>query len=400
MKNFNECRLLLVDDTRTNIDILVNGLKDLYKLSIAMDGETALNIVKAQRPDLILLDIMMPEIDGYEVCRILQEDPETSGIPIIFLTALDHAADKAAAFEQGAVDYITKPFEMIEVKARIKTHLSLKLSREEMVRMHEEEMLQAAKMISIGTLVAGMGHEINNPTAYILSNTYNLQRIWGDLGRILTDHRETLAECAIGNLTYEDLLETMPQLLTGIREGAERINRTVAGLKDFARKEKTDPDHYQPVYLNDVVDKGLTLMAGQIKKYTNNFRMDLGLDLPAVKGSFHQMEQVLINLLLNGAQALTDKGQALRLTTTYDLKKEEVRLTIIDEGEGMDQERQKRIFEHFFTTKTEDKGTGLGLAITAKIIKDHNSRIEVASTPGQGTMITVSFPALREEIRG
>lgn len=130
MENLEKCKILLVDDTKTNIDVLIQALRNDYKLGVALNGFKALEYVKANKPDLILLDILMPGIDGFEVCRQLKEDPGTREIPIIFITAMDSSGDKTKGFEIGAVDYIIKPFDITEVKARVKTHLSLKLAQQ------------------------------------------------------------------------------------------------------------------------------------------------------------------------------------------------------------------------------------------------------------------------------
>ncbi len=128
MENLSNCTVLVVDDTAANIDILVEALDGEYEVSVAMDGESALEAVDTEPPDLILLDIMMPGMDGYEVCRRLKSDSKTSNIPIVFLTAMNEIQNKTRGLELGAVDYITKPFEVMEVKARVKTHLSLMLA--------------------------------------------------------------------------------------------------------------------------------------------------------------------------------------------------------------------------------------------------------------------------------
>lgn len=127
----SDCRVLLVDDTKANIDVLVETLREDYKLSIATDGERALRSVEKSPPDIILLDIMMPGIDGYEVCRRLKVSPQTREIPIIFLSALNEVKDKTTGFEVGAADYVTKPFETAEVKARVQAHLQLKMLRDQ-----------------------------------------------------------------------------------------------------------------------------------------------------------------------------------------------------------------------------------------------------------------------------
>jgi putative two-component system response regulator len=137
MKTLAECSVLVVDDTEANVDILVEALGETYEVSVAMDGPSALEAVMEAPPDLILLDIMMPEMDGYEVCRRLKADRTTAGIPVIFLTALTEIENKTRGFTLGAVDYITKPFEVLEVQSRVGTHLSLKLAREEQERQNE-----------------------------------------------------------------------------------------------------------------------------------------------------------------------------------------------------------------------------------------------------------------------
>lgn len=138
MPALSDCTILLVDDVKANITLLVAALKDDYKLRFALDGASALDFARRHKPDLILLDVMMPGMDGYEVCRRLKENPKTRAIPVIFLTALNQADKKAAGFEAGAVDYVTKPFEMAEVKARVKTHLSLKLARQSLQQRHDQ----------------------------------------------------------------------------------------------------------------------------------------------------------------------------------------------------------------------------------------------------------------------
>jgi serine phosphatase RsbU (regulator of sigma subunit) len=152
--DLSQCKILLVDDVKSNITILIETLKEDYKLGFALNGPDALAFAKAKSPDLILLDIMMPGMDGYEVCRRLKNDPATRGIPILFITALDEIANKTEAFEAGAVDYITKPFEVLEVKARVKTHLTLKMAQQliESQRDRLQQSLDLAKEVQLSLL--------------------------------------------------------------------------------------------------------------------------------------------------------------------------------------------------------------------------------------------------------
>lgn len=137
MKSLSECRILIVDDTKFNIKILVEILSDDYELSVAMDGKSALESMEEVVPDIVLLDIMMPVMDGFEVCSKMKEDKNLKDIPVIFLSAMTDINSKAKAFEIGAIDYITKPFEVQEIKARVKTHLSLKLAQNELAMQNE-----------------------------------------------------------------------------------------------------------------------------------------------------------------------------------------------------------------------------------------------------------------------
>ena len=153
MKELSDCTVLVVDDTEASVDILVGALGESYDVSVAMGGREAIEAVAEEAPDLILLDIMMPEMDGYEVCRRLKGDERTAKIPIIFLTALTEIENKTKGFQMGAVDYITKPFEIAEVKARVKTHLKLGESYK------KNENANKAK----SGFLANMSHEIRTP---------------------------------------------------------------------------------------------------------------------------------------------------------------------------------------------------------------------------------------------
>ena len=135
MSDLSQCKVLAVDDADANIDILMDAIGDDYDVSVAMDGENALEVAESEPPDLILLDIMMPDMDGYEVCSKLKENPKTKDIPVIFLTAMDEVQNKRKGYEMGAVDYITKPFEVLEIKARVKTHLSLIMAERELNKL-------------------------------------------------------------------------------------------------------------------------------------------------------------------------------------------------------------------------------------------------------------------------
>src|SRR5512139_430392 len=151
MKTLSDCRVLLVDDAKANLDILVQGLKVDHKLSLAMNGETALQAVRRAPPDLVLLDIVMPDMDGYEVCRRLRQMPETADVPIMFLSSLEDVQHKTRGFEAGGNDYLTKPFDMLEVKARVRSLLKAK-AYSDAVKEQMASELRIAREIQMGML--------------------------------------------------------------------------------------------------------------------------------------------------------------------------------------------------------------------------------------------------------
>ncbi|QAZ66986.1 response regulator [Solidesulfovibrio carbinolicus] len=185
MKPLAECLILLVDDTETNLDILVDALGEDYDVAVATDGPSALALAREQTPDLILLDIMMPGMDGYEVCRRLMADPATADTPVIFLTALTDVADKTRGFAAGGVDYVTKPFEPAEIKARARTHLSLRLARQELARQNEilEEKVRertrelALTQDAIIEAMAGLAEYRDPETGAHIKRTRNYVRV-------------------------------------------------------------------------------------------------------------------------------------------------------------------------------------------------------------------------------
>lgn len=184
MKDFSESRILVVDDAKTNVDILVEALKSDYKLSVAMNGEAALQIAARSTPDLVLLDIMMPGIDGYEVCRRMRKMPELAEVPIVFLSALDEATQKARGFEAGANDYVTKPFEVLEVQARVKSLLKAKAYADAVKEKMAAE-LRIAREIQMGILPADIARSVRDAGLEVCAHLEPARDVGGDLYEVL-----------------------------------------------------------------------------------------------------------------------------------------------------------------------------------------------------------------------
>ena len=184
MKNLSDCRILIVDDAKANLDILVEGLKADHKLSLALNGESALQIAARTPPDLVLLDIMMPGLDGYEVCRRLRQIPETAEVPIMFLSALEDVRNKAQGFEVGGNDYLTKPFEVLEVKARVRSLLKAKLYADA-VREAVARDLRIAREIQVGILPADLPAITNGTPLNVHAIVESARAVGGDLYEVL-----------------------------------------------------------------------------------------------------------------------------------------------------------------------------------------------------------------------
>jgi PAS domain S-box-containing protein len=270
--------------------------------------------------------------------------------------------------------------------------ISDRIRMEAEARDMQAKLIQANKMTSLGLLVSGVAHEINNPNTFIMANTEILGRTWADAMTVLREYYREHGDFQLGGLPFTALDETAPQLFSGIIAGSKRIDSIVSDLKNFARDERGN--NAGIVDINRVATNAVTMIHHQILKFTDNFRFDPGEDIPPVAGSFQQLEQVLINLLLNACHALPSRSSSIRIITGYDAAAGRVVVTISDEGRGMTREESRRIMEPFFTTKLDSGGTGLGLSISNSIIREHKGTLDFESTPGKGTDFVISLPAM------
>jgi PAS domain S-box-containing protein len=266
-----------------------------------------------------------------------------------------------------------------------------KLRMEEEAKLSQAQLIHANKMTSLGTLVSGVVHEINNPNHYIMSNSAVLSRAWKDTGKILEEYFNESGEFLLGGLPFSEMRDVVPKLIRGVNEGSVRINNIVENLKNFARQDRADLDGM--VDVNQVVMDSTSILGSQIRKHTEDFHVQCHEAPLYVKGSAQQLEQVLINLIMNSLQALPDRELGVRVGTSLDEELRYVVIRVSDDGVGMSKDIVDKITEPFFTTKLDYGGTGLGLSISYSIIKDHNAFLEFQSEPGKGTTVTVTLPA-------
>ncbi|MGB3510522.1 MAG: response regulator [Microcoleaceae cyanobacterium] len=411
--------ILIVDDNPTNLSVLSKGLKAAgYKVRMAVDGEDALAQVQRHHPDLILLDIEMPKMDGFETCRRLQTNQATEGIPVIFMTALADTENKVKGLSLGAVDYITKPFEEAEVLARVKVHWRLKRltdTLEQQVNEHTQalqeaqvQLVQQEKLSALGQLVAGVAHEINNPIGSIIGNVSVAQDYINDLLSIIDLYHQKFPqpgaeiEEEIEAIDLEFVREDLPQLIRAMKDGGDRITSISKSLRTFSR---ADSYTKQPFNLHEGIDSTILILRYRLKANENRPAIEVVTDygkIPEIACFPGQLNQVFMNILANAIDALdeSDRGRDTeiqahpnRITIKTQLVDEQVKISIADNGKGMSEEVKAKIFDQLFTTKAVGKGTGLGLAIARQIVVEkHGGTIICMSELGKGTKFTLTLP--------
>lgn len=407
--------ILIVDDSQLNLVLLSQALETSgYVVKMANDGAEALAIVEHHQPELILMDVQMPKIDGFEACRRLQADPTTQTIPVIFMTAHADRQDKLTGLSLGAVDYITKPFEEEEVLARVKIHWRLKqltdnLEQQVTERTHalqqaQLQIIQQEKLSTLGQLVAGVAHEINNPINFVTSNIRPAKEYLTELTELLTLYQTQYFQATpeisqkIKQMDLEFVLRDFAELLDSMQLGAGRIKEIAGSLRRFARVEQTS---CSTTDLHEGLETALLLLKHRLK--ADRERPEIIViknyaDLPLVECFPGMMNQVFMNLLANAVDALEEAWQKDQRDLTIEIETAVsgygfVAVRITDSGLGIPDGIKDKLFEPFFTTKTADKGTGLGLSISKQIVEEkHKGKLLCDSSPTQGTRFGVEIP--------
>ena len=408
--------IMVVDDKPSNLKLLGSILKDKgYQVRIFPRGDLAVKSAITDPPDLILLDVTMPGMDGYEVCRLLKENVHTKELPVVFISALSETNDKIKAFQAGGVDFITKPFQVEEVHARVEIHLTLKRIKaalEEKNRILEKAfdelktaqqvLLQSEKMAALGVLVAGIAHEINNPVNFIKSSTVGLQKDIKDLERLHLAYEQIEHPCngiikTKKEIDYDVLVQEIPELVSNILEGVRRTEEIVNSLRSYSRLESAGS---QIINIHDMINSSLSILRTRYKNRIAIVKEFQGL--PSVSGHPGKLIQVFINIIGNAIDALermdnVKERQITIKTSPYSQDESPwVRIDITDNGPGIPETLLSRIFDPFFTTKEVGKGTGLGLSISIGIVKEHKGTIEVENREDGGTTFSLLLPAAEE----
>lgn len=258
----------------------------------------------------------------------------------------------------------------------------------------ELQLMQTDKLALLGQLVSGIAHEINNPNTFIRGNVLIIQEAIHDILPILDEYHRNEKNLKIARLNYDVFRSSIPVLLEDMAQGTNRIKTIVEGLRKFAKRD--DGILNDEVDLNEIIQSCLRLVANQIGRKAK-IKLQLDGKLPKVKGNSQRLEQVVVNIMINAAQAIENKMGTIVITTAYREKEKENLLRITDNGKGIDEKTMKQIFDPFFTTKRNQGGTGLGLSIAYGIVKEHKGRIEIESKLGSGTTFSVFIPVVQRE---
>jgi polar amino acid transport system substrate-binding protein len=262
------------------------------------------------------------------------------------------------------------------------------------LHIQQQQLIQADKMTSLGILISGVAHEINNPTGLLLLNLPIIHEAWLDSQDILEQHYENHGDFILGGLAYSQMRKEIPTLLTDMHDGARRIKRIVNDLKDFSRQESEDLSEL--FNINDVIATAIRLAENSISSSTDQFKVNYAPSLPLVEGNSQRIEQVIINLILNACQALDNRKSAISLRTFERRELHQTCVQITDQGCGIQARNLTRLLDPFFTTRREQGGTGLGLSISSGIIQAHSGELKFESIPGEGTTVTLSLPSSEE----
>lgn len=358
--------LLVVDDLPANLHFLRNILiKRGYKVRIAPDGEMALRSAQSNPPDLILLDIMLPDTDGYLVCTQLKADPRTRDVPVIFLSALNESLDKVKAFTAGGVDYITKPFQVEEVTARVETHLALR-------RLQTSLEQQIAELDAFAHTVA---HDLKSPLGVLLGYTDILSQ-----------------ELAV------DPNPLAQEYLKGVVRSALKMGSIVDELLLLARVRRVEQVAITPLDMAAIVAATQERLAVMIVEY--KAEITAPAEWPTALGYKPWVEEIWVNYISNaikygGQPPCLELGADIISSSGDDLpEKRQIRFWVRDNGQGLAPAEQERLFTEFTQLRqVRAGGYGLGLSIVQRIVKKLGGQVGVDSQPGQGSTFSFTLPA-------
>ncbi len=388
--------ILVVDDNTTNLNVLLDYLNDqAYKVLIAPNGEQALQQLEHVRPDIILLDVMMPGIDGFETCRCLKANETTRDIPVIFMTALSDTVDKIKGFSVGGVDYITKPFQHEEVMARVKTHLTIQKLQQELQKQNAALGRYAALLESKNQELQQKNTELDEKNDQL--NALNADKdkffsiIAHDLRNPLGAMRE-LPQLIIENIESYDKKELI-RLISMQYDAAKNLFALLENLLTWSRIQRgMIPYTPQLIGMNELIYQNIALAQPNAVQKQVSLNNLLQKNI-VIYADYKMIDTVLRNLISN-ALKFTDSGGRIDISATRD--DNTIEIAVADTGIGMSEENIKKLFriddQYRRIGTANERGTGLGLLLCKEFIEQNNGRIRVESEPGKGSIFRFTVP--------
>ncbi len=371
--------VLIVDDEPNNLKLLYNLLIEHdYEVRAARNGATALEAAREMVPDLILLDIKMPDMDGYEVCTHLKNDPQTADIPVIFISALNQTEDIVRAFTLGGVDYITKPFQFQEVIARVNTHLTIVHQREQVLMQQQQIEAMRRRDREVFDKITQTREQFVRAAAHDLKSPLSLV---GGYASLMTRFDEVRSN--------PQLMECVDQITVSSKE----MLHLITDMLDYIQVQTVTGPSYVPVELHQIVSQAVTKFQNRENERGINIQYDTEDKNLVVKVDPKLITRVVDNLITNAFKYSPDET-----TIVVKMAEENGRAAVhvTDQGQGIPEYDLETIFQPFYRTsqaaQSEVTGTGLGLSIVKEVIEQHYGRVHVESAIGKGSTFSFYLP--------
>ena len=387
-----------------------------FRVRTVKNGREALEAIQASPPDLLLSDVMMPEVSGIELCKAVKEGEETRRIPVVLVTSKAEREMKIEGLELGADDYVTKPFHPRELLARIRALVRVTSLQRELAHRNaaleealgelkraEVQLVRSERLAAVGELAAGLAHEVNNPVNFALNAVRAMEATVKDLGNLAQaitamdpSDPEALArrleayQRESGAQQARDLADTLVELAEIVGEGLKRTSSLVGDLREFARPGRGS-QMLAGVDLDAGLRSTLTLVGHAISAADAQLEIDVEPGLPKLTADPASLNQVFLNLLKNAVEAQAGRRNA-RIRVRLAREGDHVVVRVADDGPGIAADALPRVFDPFYTTKDAEGGTGLGLSISHRIAADHGGSLTVESEEGMGAEFTLRLP--------
>ena len=407
--------VLIVEDNPDMRELLSMIVGREFRIRVASNGREALEAVGESAPDLVLSDVMMPEMSGIDLCKAIKENVETQAIPVVLVTSKAEREMKIEGLERGADDYVTKPFHPRELLARVRSLVRVRglqkilADRNETLertlrdlKQAEVQLVQSERLAAVGELAAGIAHEVNNPVNFALNAARAMDATvkelrdlanrvttldFGDTEQLAREVEELRAEQQSGRA--DDLAATLVELSEIVSDGLKRTHVLVRDLRDFAAASQSD-ERVAGCDLGKGLRSTIQLLKYGLKERNASIELDIEEGVPTICGDSGALNQVFLNLIKNAAEAFSPEGGSIRVSLHCD--DGAVVVTVADDGPGIPEDARSLLFEPFFTTKAAGEGAGLGLSISRKIVVAHGGELEVSSEVDRGTRFSVRLP--------